>query len=342
MNRISKILGRLASLALSFATISCHDKQETAPAAELSGLVGLEELTQFRNDTRQLYNNRKFAELEVLADRIRSAKERFADGTWKIHQFYDCMDCQDDEPETMWKLHETIHQEWEGKYANSSTAQIAKAQFYVNYAWKARSSQYASKVTEEGWVLFRERLAQARTILDQSKTLKPACPIWWNSYQSVALGQDWDPAEYDALFREAVTFEPQFYHFDCARAYYLLPRWQGKAGEWEKAAAQEIALRGEVGFQIYAAVIARQARYHGNIFKETNASWKKASKGYDHLTALFPDSAALLNQYCRLAYLAGDRDQAKKLFVKIGDHKTGNTWRKNEFQRAKTWAMSAK
>lgn len=346
MNRISKILGPLMVLSLPFSVISCRGKDKASPEAKgvaaQPGLDGLEELIQFRNDTRQLYNNRKFAELEALAGKIRSAKERFPGGTWKIHQFYDCMECQDDEPESMWTLHEKIHQDWESKYPQSSTAQIAKAQFYLGYAWHARSADYADKVTEEGWKLFRERLAQARTILDQSKSLTPACPVWWSSYQTVALGQQWDRADYDALFRDAVKFEPEFYLYDCSRAKYLLPRWHGKPGDWEKAADEEIALRGEVGHQIYASVVDDQAGYYGNVFQETTASWRKTRKGYDELITRFPKSAALLNHYCRLACLAGDQEQAKKLFERIGGNEVPNAWRKNEFARAKAWAISGK
>lgn len=346
MNRISRILGPLVMLSLPFSVVSCRGKGKASPAAEAAagqtGLVGLEELIQFRGDTRQLYNNRKFAELEALADKIRSAKERFPGGTWKIQQFYDCMDCRDDEPESMWTLHEKIHQEWEGKFPRSSTAQIAKAQFYISYAWHARSAAYADQVTEEGWKLFRERLAQARTILDQSKSLGPACPVWWSSYQTVALGQEWDRAAYDALFRDAVKFEPEFDPYDTSRAKYLLPRWHGKPGDWEKAADQEIALRGEIGYQIYASVVDGQAGYYDNVFQETTASWRKTRKGFDDLIARFPKSAALLNHYCRLACLAGDREQAKKLFERIGSNEVPNAWYKKEFARAKAWAMSGK
>lgn len=299
----------------------------------------MEEMIKFRNDTRQLYNNRKFAELEALAEKIRSGKERFPDGTWKIHSFYECMDCRDEEPEKMWKLHEKIHQDWETKFPESSTAQIAKAQFYITYAWQARSKRYADKVTEEGWRLFGERLAQARTVLDQSKHLKPSCPMWYFCYQTVALGQNWESAEYEALFKEATKSEPEFYHYDNSRAKFLLPRWHGQPGEWEKAAEAEIANRGAIGYQIYAGVVNSQSSYYDNVFEETKASWRDTRKGFDELIARFPSSSSLLNRYCRLACFAGDRKQAKMLFDKIGDNETPTAWRKQEFARAKAWAM---
>jgi Domain of unknown function (DUF4034) len=342
MKRIYRILLLLA-LFPTLTVTSCRDKETPAsPAAAVTDLIGTEEVVRFRNETRQLYNNRKFAELEALAEKIRTAKERFPGGTWKIHQFHTCMDCSDEEPESMWKLHEKIHQEWEAKYPASPTARIATAQFYIRYAWQARSSAYADEVTEEGWQLFGERLAQARSILDQTKSLTPACPMWWSIYQTVALGQGWDREEYDALFKEAVKFEPEFDPYDCSRAKYLLPRWHGEPGEWEQVADQEIALRGEIGHQIYARVVDDQAGYYQNVFEESDASWRKTRQGYEDLVARFPTSASVLNSYCRLACLAGDKAQAKKLFEKIGPHQVSAAWKKNEFKRAKEWATSGK
>jgi len=344
MTLFPRIILTAAFLSLSFAIVSCGEKEKPTTQAgeqaeEKTGLVGMEEMTKFRNETRQLYNNRRFAELEALAEKIRSGKERFPDGRWKIQSFYDCFDCRDEEPESMWKLHEKIHREWEEKYPQSVTAQVAKAAFYVTYAWHARSDAFAEKVTEEGWRLFNERLAQARTVLDQSKHLKPTCPMWYSTCQTVALGQGWEWAEYDALFKEATKFEPGFQLYDSARAKYLLPRWHGEPGDWEKFADEEIALRGEIGHQIYAGVVNAQSGYYGNIFTETKASWPKTRKGYDELIALFPKSAGLLHNYCRLACLAGDREKAKMLFEKIGDHEMPTAWRKQEFGKARAWAM---
>jgi hypothetical protein len=343
MTTLSRILFTVTLLGFPFVAVSCRGEEKPpAQAKGQQGLVGIEDMVKFRNETRQLYNNRKFAELEALAEKIRSGKERFPGGSWKIQSFYECMDCRDEEPESMWKLHEKIHQDWEAKYPESITAQVAKAEFYTTYAWHARSDKLADEVTQEGWQLFNERLAQARTVLDQSKHLKPTCPMWYSVSQTVALGQSWDRAEYDALFKEATKFEPEFHPYDSSRAKFLLPRWNGAPGEWEKTAEEEIALRGAIGHQIYAGVVFDQSVYYGNVFTETKASWRDTRKGYEELTERFPTSAGLLNCYCRLACLAGDRKQAKILFAKIGDMKVPTAWRTNEFNRAKAWAMEGK
>lgn len=342
----TRLLSTTLLLAVSLAGISCKEKTREQQYADESRVAAASKETatlhQFRADARQLYNNRDFAALEALAKQLRDGKERFVDGEWKIMDFYTSQDCRKDEPENMWQLHDQIHKDWEKKFPDSITARVARAQFLITYAWHARSDRTADQVTDQGWKLFRERLAEARTILDQSKALKPSCPMWFYNYQGIALGQGWERAEYDKLFTEAKELEPGFYPFDCARAKYLLPRWHGKPGEWETVAEDAIEKQGAAGPGIYARVVEDQAGYYDSIFEETGASWRKTRAGFDDLLTAHPDSKKLLNTYCRLACFAGDAPQAKKLFERIGTDEVPTAWRKGEFAEAKKWAFSQK
>ena len=341
--KILRIIYAIALPVLVVTGISCKKTEETVQETQGAAAVkDIDELIQFRRETRQLYNNRKFAELEAVADRVRSGKERMPDGDWKIYHFYDSLQCRDDEPESMWKIHDEIHKAWEKQFPQSITARVAHADFLTTYAWQARTAQVATKVTEEGWRLFRERLGEARTVLDQAKSLSPSCPMWWHVRQKVALGQSWPLAEYNALFKEAKAFEPEFFRYDFSRAKYLLPRWLGEPGDWEKAALDQIPLQGPTGSEIYARVVCEMESYHQNVFQESAASWRKARKGFDDLRAHYPASVEILNRYCRMSYIAGDRDLAKKLFGEIGANKASNVWYRNEFERAKAWALSGK
>jgi len=343
-----RILLTSALLCVSLSTLSAEEKapapsartNETSPTKPLSPKLAREEVNQFRTATRKLFDERKFAELEAMADKLRSGKELFPGGTWKIQFFYECMDCPAGSSDAIWKAHEQIFHDWTTQSPKSSTAHVAKARFYQKYGWKARGTSFGPEVTEEGWKLLSERLAIARTILDQSKPLKPACPMWWYTYQTVALGQNWERKEYDALFNEAKKFEPGFFPYDTARANYLLPRWNGRKGEWEDVAEKEIPRQGKWGLSTYARVVDSQTPMYGNIFKEAAVSWEKTRAGYDELVARFPQSSIVLNNYCRLSYLAGDRPQTKKLIQLIGNDPDPVTWKKIGFEKVRDWAMS--
>ena len=85
----------------------------------------------FRYETRMLYNSRKFDELEKRANELRISKARFGNGAWKLREFYDALGLRPDEPESLWRLHEQIHQDWEKAMPNSVTARSHMRIFFA-------------------------------------------------------------------------------------------------------------------------------------------------------------------------------------------------------------------
>jgi hypothetical protein len=326
---------------------SCHRIQPDA--VDLPGLPPIEEtkdkitteIWEFRVKTRSLYNASKFDELEALAAQIHSERARFRNGSWKIFQFYESLTCRRDEPESMWQLHTRIHENWDVAKPRSITAHVAHAEFFTDYAWHARGSGYSNTVTREGWRLFADRLAKAKELLDKSAALEPRCPMWWRVRMTVAQGQDWSWDDYEKLFQEAKTFEPEFWGYDVAKAEYLLPRWHGQPGEWEYAITLEIDRPKGLGLETYSRVVAALNGYYKNIFRETHASWPQTRAGFELMQQRYPDSVEILNTYCRLACLAEDRVLARKLFDELGGRMITNIWddRKN-FRHYRNWAYS--
>jgi Domain of unknown function (DUF4034) len=170
----------------------------------------LEEIYAFRLEIRQAYNNRRFNDLENRAAELRRAKPVFGNGSWKIVQFYNSFACRAEEPESMWQLHDRIHRDWIALFPESITARVAYADFLAEYAWHARGSGYADKVTKEGWRFFGERLASARKTLEEARKLPDRDPFWWRVALRVAQGEHWPKSEYDQLLKEAKSFEPKF------------------------------------------------------------------------------------------------------------------------------------
>ncbi len=341
MQKFSRLIPA-ALLVASLVSSGCKREEyspEKAAFAEGEDLIMKDE-ENYRHDTRQFYNNRNFEQLEARANEARTSKAKFGNGEWHIHHFYDSLDCREEEPESMWQLHEQIHQDWEKKFPDSITARVAHADFLTNYAWHARGTGYANEVTEDAWRVFRERLASARTLLDSSKDLPLKCPVWWQVSMKVALGQSWSKAEFTKLFEEAKAFEPTYFMYDLAQAKFLMPRWYGAEGDWEAAAEKEIDRPGGLGLEGYARVIADQRGYYDDIFSETKASWRKTQQGFELMLKSYPDSSQVLNTYCRLAVIAEDRTVAKKLFSQIGSKVILSCWggERKRFTQMKRWA----
>lgn len=341
MKSILCITTLLASCLITSTSCKREDySPEKASFASGNDLI-MEEMTAYRSATRQLYDQGKFAELDARAEDARNTKAKFANGEWKLAQFYDALRCQPNGPESAWKRQEEVHQDWAKNLPDSITARVAQADFLANYAWHARGTSYANEVSEESWKLFADRLSSARTVLDHSKNFITKCPEWWQVRMTVALGQSWSVAELEAVFQEAKALDPTYYYHDLIHAKFLMPRYHGELGDWEAAAEREIARPNGLGHAGYARVVSDLRGYYDDIFSESKASWPAAQQGYEELRKQYPDSAEILNDYARMACAADDKPLANKLFAEIGPKVLPHIWGgRKRFSQMQRWARN--
>ena len=326
-------------LACSPAGSARDGRQAVTPSKVINEDAVLKEIHSFRHETRSWYNASRFDELEKRAAALRASKAVFGNGRWKIQRFYDSLECADDEPESMWQLHERIHLDWIAKKPASITAQIAYADFLVSYAWHARGHEYADKVTPEGWKFFRERLAAAHKVVDEARMLPEKDPYLWTIALAVALGEGPDKTVYDALVEQAHASEPLFWSYDTARAYSLLPRWHGNPGDWERYAAAAASRSDGVGAETYTRIVMFLMGNYGNVFEETQASWPKTREGLAQMLKKYPDSMEVVQFGALLSSFAGDRTFARQMFDRIGDTCLISVWgSQKRFDYWRKWA----
>ncbi len=272
-----------------------------------------EEIKAFRAKARGYFKARDFRALEDMVAEVRSSPTVFASGSWKLNQFYGALGTSRKAGDDVWQQDENAYQEWEKTFPQSITARIAHAEFLTSYAWKARGSGWANTVSEDGWRAFGERLNAAEKILAAAREMQPPCPMWWRAEMTVALGQGWSRTQEARLFEEAKKAFPQFWGYDVAHAYFLLPRWYGEEGDWEKSAEQEMQRPEGLGAEGYARVVASLVNYYGNIFRESHASWPKTREGFEQIRKKYPTSLQNLSLFFRLSCLGGDRELAQQL-----------------------------
>jgi hypothetical protein len=302
-----------------------------------------QQIDAFRYKTRGFYNTSNFKALEDSMAEIRSNSEpRFGNGAWKLQVFYESLECDKKEKESMWQLHDRIHKEWIKAYPQSITARVAYADYLISYAWFARGSGWSNTVTPEGWRLMGERLAAAHQVLLSAKSLTPQCPMWWRLEMRIALGQGWSHADLGKVYNEGKQFAPQFQNLDYALVYYLLPRWYGKEGDWEKAAAAEMKRPEGLGAAGYALSVIYLEDFYDNIFKESHASWPDTRAGLEALRKSYPNSLEIVSQSCRLACLAGDQTLARTLFQQLEGYQDNRVWNDGqEYQKLRSWATGS-
>jgi hypothetical protein len=329
-------------LAVSLLSlVSCRQEKYSAAKAAFAQGVDLImlDVAAYRRGVNADFKARNFEALEKSAADARAGKAEFGNGTWKIGNFYTALAYREDDPESTWAILEQIHQEWREKFPDSITARVAHADFLVKYGWQARGTGYSNEVTEEAWRLLANRLASARKILEEAKSLPVKCPVLWQVLMEVAIGQSWSKQDFAKMFEEAKATELLYFPHDFVQARFLMVRWQGEPGDWEAAAEKEIDRPNGLGLEGYARVISDQRGYYDDIFSETKASWPKTRAGFDLLRKRYPDSAEILNTYCRLACIAGDKTHAKKLFDEIGDGVITYCWgERKRFFQLRRWA----
>lgn len=301
----------------------------------------IEEIETAGHNCRQAYNNSRFDELEKLFTEARDNKALFRDGQWKLAQLYRSLTCRDEEPESMWELHDRIHEAWIAAKPDSLTARIAHADFFIAYAWHARGSGFANTVPPKAWKTFEIRLGKAAKILEKAKELNLKDPHYWQVLLTVGLGQGWDKATFDAVVAKAVEEEPKYYPVDEVRACTLLPRWHGEPGDWEEYALKAAERPGGLGAEAYARIVTEMWGYHDNIFRETKVSWSKTKEGLQLLRTRYPDSITHLHLAARFAAEAGDIPYSKECFDQIGDAVYLGIWTNSTtFLKYRDWVQT--
>lgn len=344
---------RIVALLLACSFLSVHSAwgasktTVSTPAAcsasELTfdGISDVQDVISYKRVIQQLFAQKRFRELDCIADAERISKARLASGRWKLNIFYWALvQPEGHATEQDWSTHLKILNHWVSAKPSSITARVALAAAYTNYAWEARGSDYADTVTKSGWKLFAQRIDKAREILEEASTLTAKCPHWYVVMQRVALAESWDLAKATALLDQAVAFEPDYYYYYRAHAGYLKPQWNGAEGDAERFAAQAAdrvgGVKGDIlYFQIAIELICRC----GGEANLKLISWPRIQKGVAELEKQNGPSDTNLNLLAYMAIKERDGIVALNMFSRLGDDWDREVWRTEQyFDSSRNWA----
>lgn len=284
-----------------------------------------------------------FAQLEKIAQQNRAEKGRVLGGLWKTYVFYDGTSTpvsREDLSNADYAQQIARVKKWIAAYPDSTTARLAHAYLYMNFAGHARGTGLADTVSESQWGDYNSRTAQAKAILLEAATLKEKDPAWFYAMQIVALNEGWDRVRARELLEQAVAFEPDYYHYYRAYANYILPQWYGESGEL-LILAEEVSRKipEPNGSMVYFRMISSIACYCQEAVQELpKINYPKVRLGYNNVTRLYGASNLNAN---RFAYMAGafqDRPSAKEAFAEIRSMEPQVWYKEQVFDAARQWA----
>lgn len=325
------------------------ERIETNERLEAIQLVNIQdpidiETAVFRAEIRGAFENKNFKLLENTAKELRKSQPLFADGSWKLVHFYDAIGERINHERSDYDRDLGLFQAWDKAEPKSLTLRIAMIKFYTEVAWNARGDGTSDTVTESMNKAFEQSLEVAAEILKEARSLPEKDPCCQYAGMTVALGQGWEPKEFDQLVTEIEAITPTFYPAYSGRAYSLLPKWYGKTKrswlEYAKKVSEDPA---GLGDEVYARIVISNSKHFESVFRDGGADWKKTRAGLEILRKKYPDSLTILNQTARLATMANDRKLAEASFAEIGDKVLPSVWPKKErFVHFRNWARTGK
>lgn len=277
-----------------------------------------------RKDAAELLKQEDFAALDQLVTDIKRRGYDIRQTYPELRAFYSAFGLDSRLTESQWLDQQGRLERWGRARPESLSAKIALADWYIGYGWKARGTAYSDRVTDEGWKLMGERLRQATRILKsvpEASVNDPEYYRLWIPLESEPSGQNAGSGK--TAFQKGTTLAKEYYPLYSDRAYFLLPKWYGAPGDWERFLTNAAnAFPSEKGDILYARVARAEARHYGDgFFKESKTDYTRVKRGY-LAGAVFhggSDRISDLSNLCYLAAIQGDRPTAAKLFLDLGD-----------------------
>ena len=175
---------------------------------------------------------------------------------------------------------------------------------------------------------------KARFTPKASRRLSPGNPQWSTTALRFALGLQWPRKRAETLLKEGAAIEPLYQHLYVNMATFLLPRWYGEGGEWERFATETANRIGGVeGSAVYNQIALRMAvQYTAKAFFHTNdVSWRKLQWSFADREKLYGTGVQSLNAMCWLSAGVDDKTAARAFMKRIGGQWDQSVWKRRDY-----------
>lgn len=266
----------------------------------------------------------RFEEVEELAVLLRPVERRWPSGWPMIGSLYGGVSRYSG---GNWERTVEHFGKWLKARPESVVARVGLADKWATYAWEARGSGWAHTVTPSGWLGFAARLKEARKLLVEAEKISDKEPQLYCVRLTVALGEGWSRAEMETAFEKAVALDAHYYDVYGRKGNYLLAKWHGQPGDWQKFAETAPAKhQAAAGDALFARIVVAVNQFAANeVFLDTTAgataggiSAQRLKQGFRDLEKQFPRSSVNLSRAVTFAMKMRDREWAREMITKLG------------------------
>lgn len=252
-----------------------------------------------------------FPKLEAAAKFYRDTQARTPGGAWKLSVFYDAIKCACDpenpHDEYRFRNADAKSVKWIAAYPRSPTPYIVYSEQLLAHAWFFYSDAPSLSDSGESQRKFEAYLAQARAVLERSKSFAAQDPQWYVAMLNIAYAQHWDKKHFEPVIKEGLDRYPYYTHIYFAASRLYLPSSGGNIDDLDTFIENAVArTAGREGTIIYARLYANSSYAFHNIFKTTHASWPKMYNALAELDRRYPDNRND-NMFAYFACAAGDK-----------------------------------
>lgn len=167
--------------------------------------------TELYKESRALFSEGRFVELNALAEKYRKDDERTPSGVWKLKLSYSGLpipNAKGDDPQ--WQTVEATYLKWIQEHP-SPMAHIAYAKMLIVHGWAYRGDGYASTVSDENWKHFYSYTSKAREYLLQHREDASIDPEYYTTMIQLATAEQWPKEATAKLFAEALQKHKYYY-----------------------------------------------------------------------------------------------------------------------------------
>jgi hypothetical protein len=198
-----------------------------------------------------------------------------------------------------------------GNGSKTAAAQLVKADFYLMYAWRGRGNGTADQVTDEGWRLFKERLAMAEQALNKAWSEDPYDAQIPTLMISIAEGQQKERPEMEKWFQRAMKLDPDNYQACRGKLHYLLPQWYGSRDDM-LAFGRECVVSTNWGGHVPLILVDAHSEFSRTLNADDRQAywalpdvWPDIQAGYERFAQTRPDATRFRYPYAAYAFRCG-------------------------------------